>query len=177
MSAKISENLKELAAYSLIAGVIGIVGYVLKAAYNMNSVADKIGKSVDEISNSVHVDVSEAVAVEAVRRAAEKESVGIVARASKEAVNAVRDDIQKEVREAVNKAYSSVKDDVRRELERKIDALNLDDIKEDIIEGMKDAATEKLNDAMDDILEEFNGNLKNVAKIYKSISKAMTGDD
>lgn len=177
MSVNISENLKELAAYGVIAGVIGIVGYVLKAAYNMNNVADKIGKSVDEISNSVHVDVSEAVAVEAVQRAAEKESVGIVARASKEAVNAVRDDIQKEVKEAVNKAYSSVKDDVRRELERKIDALNLDDIKADIIEGMKDAATEKLDDAMDDILEEFNGNLKNVAKIYKSISKAMTGDD
>ena len=170
-------KLKELAGYGILLGVVGFVGYIAKAAYNMNTVADKVGKSVNEIARSTHVDVSEAVVNEAVRQVAEREASRIVERAVSTTVNTVRDDIRSKVKAAVDKAYSNVEDDVRRELKRKAEKLDIDDLKAEIVEKAKKDASEKLEGAMDDILEEFNGNLKNIRKIYSSISKTMTGDD
>ena len=172
-----TEKLKELAGYGLLLGAVSFVGYVLKAAHSMNTVADKVGKSVDEIAHSTHVDVSEAVVNDAVRQTAERETSRIIDRSVQLAVNTVRDDIRKEVKTAVDKAYSDVKDDVRRELKRQAERLDIDELKEEIVRKAKEEASEKLDSALDDILEEFNGNLKNVSRIYKSISKAMTGDD
>lgn len=172
-----TSKIKELAGYGILLGVVSFVGYITKAAYNMNSVAAKVGKSVDEITRSTHVDVSEAVVNEAVRQVAEREASRIVERAVSATVNAVRDDIRSKVKAAVDKAYSGVEDDVRRELKRKAQQLDIDDLKAEIVEKAKKDASEKLDAAMDDILEEFNGNLKNIRKIYSSISKAVTGND
>lgn len=170
-------RIKELAGYGILLGVVSFIGYITKAACNMNTVADKVGKSVDEIVRSTHVDVSEAVVNEAVRQVAERETSRIVERAVSVTVNAVRGDIQSKVKAAVDKAYSNVEDDVRRELKQRVEKLDIDDLKTEAIAEMKKNASEKLDRALDDILEEFNDNLKNVSKIYKSISKAITGDD
>lgn len=169
-----TDKFKELAGYGLLVGAVSLVGYIFKAARNMNAVADKVGKSVSEIAGSAHVDVSEALVNEAVRQIAERETSRIIERSVAATIAAVRDDIRQKVKAAVDKAYSGVENDVRRELKRQAEKLDIDDLKDEIVKQAKQEASKKLNDALDDILGEFNGNLKNISRIYKSISEAMT---
>ena len=41
----------------------------------------------------------------------------------------------------------------------------------------KEQIAEKFDDKLDDLLEEFNGNLQNVRKIYKSIARSFSKED
>ena len=47
-------------------------------------------------------------------------------------------------------------------------------MRRDVEEAAKEAALEKFDDNLDDILEKFNDNLSNTSKIYSSIREAIT---
>lgn len=50
-------------------------------------------------------------------------------------------------------------------------------LKREVVTKAKEQIAEKFDDKLDDILEEFNGNLQNVGKIYKSIAKSFSKEE
>ena len=159
---------------AILVGVFSFVGYVLKAAHNMNRVADKLGTEIDNIGELSNVDISESVVNEAVYQAAKKKADDLARKASASAVNQVRDIIRTEVKSAVDKAYADVKKSVAEELRRQVADIDISDVKEEVVERAKDKAAEKFESALDGVLNNFNDNLQNVAKIYSSIAKTFS---
>ena len=48
---------------------------------------------------------------------------------------------------------------------------------QEVVQKAKEQIAEKFDDKLDDLLEEFNGNLQNVGKIYKSIARSFSKED
>ncbi len=158
----------------VLVGIIGFVGYILKGVHKMNRVADMVGRSLDDLVDNVNLEISESIVDEAVKQAAKKEAKIIVKKAADNAVKEIRDDISSEVRNALQSVYSNVKSDVAKELRNQIADLDIDDIKEEAVEEAKNKAAEKFDNALNDILANFNENLQNVVKIYSSIAKTVS---
>ena len=108
------------------------------------------------------------------RQAAKKKADDLARKASASAVNQVRDIIRTEVKSAVDKAYADVKKSVAEELRRQVADIDISDVKEEVVERAKDKAAEKFESALDGVLNNFNDNLQNVAKIYSSIAKTFS---
>lgn len=184
-------NISDVFCGAVLLGVVSFFGYVLKAAHNMNCVANQLDMTMPEIVKASKAGISEAIVKEAVKQAASEAAYGMVSNVKEEAVKEAREVVSKAAQDAVNDAYSNVKDSVDKELRRQIGNLDIRRFKETIIKEakenaakefadelreVKEKAAQKFNDDLDEILEGFNSNLNNVRKIYSSIAKACTND-
>ena len=165
--------------FDLIAGAfcfgIGFVGigYAMGSRRKLHDICDKIDRSIDELSDGIDVDLSDAVIKRAVNKAVETE-VGVAVRyATNEAVKGVGKGIRDEVKSAVRASYSDVKQSVSQELERQVSRIDIQELKQDVVKKAKEDVAKKLDSHLDGILDDFNQNLGNVSKIYKSIAESM----
>lgn len=164
---------KTLGCLGVLFGTVAI-GYSMYVNKKMERLADKIDKAVDDLSEDITVDISDNLIEKATDRAVEREvgrSVKIaVASVSKD----IRNDIHKEVKSSVQAAYSDIKSNVSKEVERQVGNIDISDVRKEVVEKGKQAALDKLNTSLDDILDKFNQDLHNVSRIYESIANRMT---
>ena len=74
----------------------------------------------------------------------------------------------------MTKKYESMETSVTRELEKQIMEINIDSLKDEVVEKAKEAASEKFNDSLDDVLNEFKERLNSITKVYKSIEETFS---
>ena len=166
---------RNLGRLGVLVGLVG-VGYGLYVTNKMNKLAGKIGKTIDELSKDIKVEVNDGLVQQSLDRAVEREVGTTVKHAAASITLEIRDDIRKEVKSKVESAYSNIKTDVTKEVERQVGNIDISDIRKEIVEKGKQAAVEKLNGSLDDICDKFNNDLHNVSKIYESIANRMTGN-
>ena len=159
--------------FGFTAGLIG-VGYAVSCHKKMNDICKRINKSIDDISNGIEVDLSKAVIDAAVKEAVERESDVAVKQAVKEIIYDMECNIRKEVKNAVIAQSSDIKKSVSAEITKQVSNIDIDDMKEEVVEKAKQQVAEKLDKNLDGILEKFNGDLTNISKIYKSIADVMS---
>ena len=75
---------------------------------------------------------------------------------------------------AVNKEYETIKDSVLKEIKDSAAKIDVSRVRRDVEAAAKEAALEKFDDNLDDILEKFNDSLTSTSKIYSSIREAIT---
>ena len=63
---------------------------------------------------------------------------------------------------------------VTHEIEKQIKEINIDSVKDEVVEKAKEAASEKFNDSLDDVLNEFKERLNSITKVYKSIEETFS---
>ena len=169
-------NYKNMGLLGVLFG-IGAICYAAHVNEKMNRLADKLDKTVDDLAEDIDVDVSDVLVERAVDRAVERE-VGIAVRnAAATVTKEIKSDIRKEVKSSVDSVYSDIKGGVTKEVERQIGNIDITGIRKEIVEKGKQAALEKLDNSLDDILDKFNTDLHNVSRIYESIASRMTKDD
>lgn len=157
----------------LAVGCIGI-GYGLKCRKEMNELAEKIDKSIDEIEKGTVIDVSEDIVEKAVNDAVAKKTTDAVNKCVSRIIVDVEKDLHGQVKNAVTKKYESMESSVTREIEKQIKEIDIDGVKDEVIEKAKEAASEKFNDSLDDVLNEFKERLNSITKVYKSIEETFS---
>lgn len=169
-------NQKTLGLLGVLFG-LGAIGYATYVNVKMDRLASKLDKTIDDLSGDIKVDVSDALVERAVDRAVERE-VGITVRnATATVTREIKADIHKEVKASVQSAYSDIKTSVTKEVERQVGNIDISSIRKEVVEKGKQAAVDKLNSSLDEILNKFNDDLHNVSRIYESIANRMTRDD
>lgn len=169
-------NYKNLGLLGVLFGV-GAIGYAVYVTNKMNRLADKLDTTVDDLSKDVELDVSDALVERAVEKAVDREVSISVRNATASVTRDIKSDIRREVKASVDAAYSDIKDGVKKEVERQVGNIDISDIRKEVVEKGKQAALEKLNGSLDEILDKFNTDLHNVSRIYESIASRMTRDD
>lgn len=91
-------------------------------------------------------------------------------------ISAMKKDIHAEVQKEINKEYDSIKDFVLKEINVSASKIDVARVRRDVEEAAKEAALDKFDDNLDDILENFNKSLSDTSKIYSSIRDAITRD-
>ena len=145
-------------------GMIGI-GYAVGTKSKMEKIADKLDKSIDELSNDAPIDISDTVVKEAVRKAAEKEVRYTVRKITET-------ETRKQVSAIVDSEYSNIKDAVLTEVTNSAAKIDVNRVRGEVEKAAKAQALKKFDDNLDEIMTDYKNNLSNVTKIYKSFADA-----
>lgn len=164
-----------------IVGLLGIavglvgVGYAFGTHSKMAMISENLDRSIDELASKTPVDIPNDMIERAVEKAVAYEVKQAVGKATDVVTLEVKRDIHKQVCDAVETEYSNIKDAVLEELVAEAAKIDTKRVRADVEKAAKEHVIEKFDDNLDDILENFNDQLKNTSRIYTSIADTMTG--
>ena len=156
-----------------IAGLVGI-GYALCARTKLAKVSKRLDKGIEELANNMEFDIPVELVNKAIEKAVKDETQKAVTKATNAAIDSLKMEIRTKVSTAINGEYDNLKDTVLKEITAQSSKIDVNRVRRSIEEAAKEAALEKFDDNLDDILEKFNDNLTNTSKIYSSIREAIT---
>lgn len=160
--------------FGIAVGLVG-VGYALGTRSKMAKISDNLERSIDELASKTPVDIPNDMIQRAVEKAVALEVKQAVSKATDVVSVEIKRDIRKQVSDAVESEYSNIKDAVLEELVKEAANIDAKRVRADVEKAAKEHVLEKFDGNLDDILENFNDQLKNTSKIYTSIADAMTG--
>ena len=158
-----------------VLGLVG-VGYAVGVRSRMKSVCDKLDITIDRLANDTDIDIPDKIIDQAVQRAVERESYNAVKRATDEVTCDIKREIESRV-VAVKQQYDIISDGVTDQIAKNVAKIDESRLKKEVVQKAKEQIAEKFDDKLDGLLEEFNGNLQNVGRIYKSIAKSFSKED
>ena len=153
-------------------GLVGI-GYALGAHSKMAKISEKLDLSIEDLASKTPVSIPDSMIERATEKAVALEVKNAVGKATDIVLRDVKRDIHKQVSDAVESEYSDIKSDVLNEVANEVATIDVKRVRADVEKAAKEAVLEKLDDNMDDILENFNDQLKNTSRIYNSIADTM----
>jgi hypothetical protein len=163
---------KEFKIFLGVLLAVGGAGYFGYLHNRINKIEDMITVAVDDLSETVEVNISDEMLETAMQKAVDREVKYIA--------NGVKNEISAELRSGVKKSVHSSADDikasVKTEIERQVNNIDISDMEREIVNQAKAAVADKFDRKLDNLLEEYNENLQNVKKIYGSIAKSITKD-
>lgn len=159
-----------------ILGLVG-VGYAIGVHSKMKVMCDRLDTSIDNLANNTEIDIPAKVIDQAVQKAVELESYSAVKRATEEVVADAKREIESRVGTAVKAQYDAISDGVADQIAKNVARIDESKLKKEVVQKAKEQIAEKFDDKLDDLLKEFNGNLQNVGKIYKSIARSFFKED
>lgn len=154
-------------------GLVGI-GYAFGTHSKMAKISDNLERSIDDLASQVPVDIPNDMIERAVDKAVAYEVKQAVCKVTDKVKHDVAYDMHKQVSDVIEQEYSNVKDIVLKELTEEAAKIDAKRVRYDVEKAAKEKALEKFEDNLDDILENFNDQLKNTSKIYTSIAESMT---
>lgn len=163
-----------------IVGVVGIglgligIGYAFGTHSKMAKISDNLERSIDDLASQVPIDIPNDMIERAVERAVAYEVKQAVGKVTDAVKCDVKHDMHKRVSDAIEQEYSNIKDVVLSELIDEAAKIDAKRVRYDVEKAAKEKALEKFDDNLNDILENFNDQLKNTSKIYTSIAESMT---
>jgi hypothetical protein len=140
----------------------------------IDRIARNIDVSVKELSDRTHVYATDAMVEKAVDKAVDRATSRAVADAKYRAEKKIEADVHKQVTDAVNGLYGDFTKTVSSEMARHAAMINMDKLRAEVTKKATEAAMEKFNGNLDDILGKFNSELESVSKIYRSIADTFT---
>mgnify|MGYP007106276473 CR=1 FL=1 len=165
-----------------ILGLVG-VGYAIGVHSKMKVMCDRLDTSIDNLANNTEIDIPAKVIDQAVQKAVERESYSAVKRATEEVVADAKREIELEdIPRAGRLMYLTavlalVVFGAGDQIAKNVARIDESKLKKEVVQKAKEQIAEKFDDKLDDLLEEFNGNLQNVGKIYKSIARSFSKED
>lgn len=166
----------ELNYVGIIFGIAGI-GYALYTSYKMNKLCEKIDTTVDNISKDICVDIPDAIIKRSVDKAVDDEVAYQVEQTTIKAVKEIKMDIHDQVKTAVEAEHADIRKEVSDKVAQEVANIDMDALKRDVTVKAKRMIVEKFDGSLDGLLGDFNQNLNNMTKIYKSIANSITGSN
>lgn len=159
----------------VVAGLIGI-GYAFGVNSKMKKVADKLDTTIDDMAKDVPIDIPDELVHQAVEMAAERAAMRAANDASPKIVKQMQNDIYNQVSSAVANERGKIRKEVTNKITEIVDGIDENDIRQEVVENAKHQIADKYDYKLNDLLDDFNSNLKNVSKIYKAIADTMSGN-
>lgn len=160
---------------SILFGIVGLVGigYAIGTHTKLAKVSERLDRSINDIADNMEFDIPEELISKAVDEAVNTEARKAVNRVTNETISELKRDVRSEVQRAIDKEYNNLKDTVLKEITVQASKIDVSRVRRSVEEAAEQAALDKFDDNLDDILEKFNDNLTNTSKIYSSIRETL----
>ena len=169
---------KEFNIIGIIVGVAG-VAYAMYTTRKMDKLCTKIGmtidKAIDDVSKDIHIDIEDEILKTAVDRAVDRKVSDRLSVWVNNTIRGIENDMHQQIKRAVNEQYADIRTSVSEQVTKEVSRIDINALKKDVTEKAKHSIVEKFDGNLDNLLDEFNSNLANVSKIYKSIADTMGG--
>jgi len=151
---------------------LGCMAYSIYLTYKLKKIGSTIDASVSELSIKTPIEVKETIVEAATQKAVDRE----VEQTARIAIRRLSDEIKQQVKTYVDSAYTDIRKSVSDEIATQVQHINMTKLEDDVVKKAKEAIAEKFDSKLDYLLDEFNSNLNNVSKIYRSITKSITAE-
>lgn len=171
------ENYNSIIKKGCIVTALVAVGYAFYISCKADSVMRKynsaVEKAADELSLSKE-DISDELKTQAVQEAVEKVANDVTRSLSYDIKREAKSLINGHVETLVKEESEPIKKEIRKKLEREVNSINLEDIKDDIISKAAYNAEEKFENELDGIIQKHTDKLEEMTRVYTSIADMMT---
>ena len=158
----------------MVVGLVGL-GYGIGVHCKMKKLCEKLDTTIEDLSNDVPIDIPKEVVDQAVERAAERRARYAVDNAAADVISKIKADIHSDVSSAVSDERKRISEQVTDKIAEKVSKIDEDELRKDVVNKAKEQIAAKFDNKLDDILEDFNSNLSNVSRIYRSIAQTIAG--
>lgn len=160
----------------LAAGSVGLVifgAYIVKGINEFHQVKKRLDNALNDISDKTDIEISEEIIEEAVRERVHKEVYIAVKKAADQAARDIESDMKKQIKQEIDEEYENLSASVKKKIHQEVDDINIERLKKEVVAEAKEAAANKFETELDDVLEKYNENLSKITQIYGSIAQSM----
>lgn len=170
-----SNTVDNLIFGGLIGGWAATLAFAIAAHLKLNKVSTMLEVKVEELVEKDTLDLPDDWIQFAVNRAVDSRYSHILTKECIDAATKTRNDIDKKMQQAVDKEFDRQRDDLAKELRYKINAIDISEVRKEVIEEAKETAVEKFKVDLDEVTNKYNAQLDQIATIYGSIASKMKG--
>ncbi len=178
-------KLSVLLNFALV-GLAGIgVGYGIAEHNKIKNVAEKLQLTVDEVIANKDIDIPQSMIEDSIYKSVDTNVSRIVDRVSLEISSNAKNRIKRTVEQIIAEEASNIRGEVRDHTKELVMEINVDKIKQDMIDAASDRIISKLENDIDEwereakkeidketsrIIDKYSDNFETVSKIYKAIA-------
>lgn len=128
----------------------------------------------DVIAKKITDELVEELTKEKIEQELERKVPQYISSEVKSAMKDIRKDFSDKVQREINDQYDDIKTEVREAVKSKVGAIDISDVKKQVILEAKAEAVSKFKRDLDNVLDDYNNQLEDVGKIYTSIAKKFS---
>lgn len=156
-----------------ISAFVGVVVYALDANRKLKAISDKLNVAVRDLVDNANIDISESLVNDAVEREVRKEVKYHVERAANKAAGDIVKEYKSDIQTAVDDEFKLQKSELTKTLRRKIDDVDINEIKREVKIEAKSYVAEKLKKDLDDISDKYTDQIESMSNIYSTIASKI----
>ena len=163
----------DILGLGIIAGFVATIGYAISCTQKLNAVSDRLNMTVKDIVDGVNIDIPETLINDAVKDAVNKEARYQVEKAANKAAGDVVKEYKSDIQTAVDEEFKLQKSELTKTLRKKIDDVDINEIKREVKIEAKNYVAEKLKKDLDDISDKYTDQIESMSNIYSTIASKI----
>ena len=167
------ENLLYAAAGVIGVAFIGVCGIAANAIHKLNKTSEKLDIAVEDLYKETVINVPEELVNRTVERAAKDEAKYQVTKAMDKVRNDVVSEYKSDIKTAVEEEFKLQKADLTKTLRKKIDDVDINEIKREVKLEAKQYVADKLKKDLDDISDKYTDQIESMSSIYSTIASKI----
>lgn len=144
----------------VVVGLVGIagaaIGYAFGKRKKLNDISAKIDRSINEMSESIEVDVSETLVKTAVKKAIDNEVEPIV-----------RQEVERVAKVVIDEMRASIKKTFENRIMSGISEDEYKCMRSHVLDIASQRAARKMTEGLEDIFDDFRHNMRRVTNKYE----------
>lgn len=167
----ISRN--DILAGLVLTGFVGTIIYAIDVTRKLQSVSEKLDKSVKELVSSTDIDIPQELITKTVERAVKEEAKYQVEKAANKAASDIVASYKSEIRNVVEDEFDNQKDEVAKSLKRKIADIDIRELKREVVREAKADCANKLKKDLEEISDKYTDQIDSMTSIYSTIASKI----
>ena len=157
----------------LILGFAGTIIFAIDAHMKLKKAADKLDIAVKDLYEETVINVPDELVQRTVEKAAKDEAKYQVSKAMDKAANDVIKEYKSDIQTAVDDEFKLQKSELTKTLRKKIDDVDINEIKREVKIEAKSYVAEKLKKDLDDISDKYTDQIESMSSIYSTIASKI----
>ena len=157
----------------LILGFAGTIIFAIDAHMKLKKAADKLEIAVKDLYEETVINVPDELVQRTVEKAAKDEAKYQVSKAMDKAANDVIKEYKSDIQTAVDDEFKLQKSELTKTLRKKIDDVDINEIKREVKIEAKGYVAEKLKKDLDDISDKYTDQIESMSSIYSTIASKI----
>lgn len=147
--------------------------YAIDATHKLRVISDRLDMTVKDVVDGMDIKVSEKLVNAAVEEEVKKEVKYCVEKAANKAAGDIVSGYKTEIRNVVEDEFAKQKDEVAKSLKRKIDDIDIRELKREVVREAKEATASKLKKDLEDISDKYTEQIESMTNIYSTIASKI----
>ena len=163
----------DILAGAVLSAFAVTIMYAIDATHKLKVISDRLDMTVKDVVDGMDIKVSEKLVNAAVEAEVKKEVKYCVEKAANKAAGDIVSGYKTEIRNVVEDEFTKQKDEVAKSLKRKIDDIDIRELKREVVREAKEATASKLKKDLEDISDKYTEQIESMTNIYSTIASKI----